>query len=196
MESPTALATGLIVVLLLTSFVKMSTVLSLLRSGLGLGGVSFGVGSAALALALTLVVVEPQLKPLGGITGVFSVKADDSALEGAFRPFLEKHTEPKIAARIKSAAPGAGQGAEAGASPTFPVVIAGFLVSELKAAFLVGLMILIPFFIVDLLAANALAALDVSQISASAVSLPLKILLFFAVDGWMLVSEKLLLSYK
>jgi len=77
----------------------------------------------------------------------------------------------------------------------FPVLIAAFLISELSEAFQLGFMILIPFFVVDLLVTNILLALGVTQISQAVVALPCKLLLFFAVDGWTLVSEKLISGY-
>jgi flagellar biosynthetic protein FliP len=77
----------------------------------------------------------------------------------------------------------------------FSVLAAAFLITELKVAFQLGFIILIPFLVIDLLVANALLVLGAQQFSHSVVSVPLKILLFFVMDGWLLVSQRLLGTY-
>jgi type III secretion protein R len=77
----------------------------------------------------------------------------------------------------------------------FAVLAASFLVSELQVAFQIGFLILIPFLVVDLLVANALLVLGAEQVSHAIVSVPLKIFLFFALDGWFLVSQRLIGTY-
>lgn len=67
-----------------------------------------------------------------------------------------------------------------------------FLISELKRALLIGCAVLIPFVVVDLLVAHLLTLLGVTTLSVAVVSLPLKLLLFLAVDGWTLLVTKLL----
>ncbi len=67
--------------------------------------------------------------------------------------------------------------------------------SELRRAFTVGFLVFLPFLVVDLAVANVLLALGLSQLSPTSVSLPLKLLLFVAVDGWKLLARALALSY-
>jgi len=196
-----------VAVLLLSSFVKMATALSILRCGIGLHGAGFGMAVLGLALGLSLLVMQPQLESVGGLDAFLTkgLTSTEFALEEKFRPFLDKHSEPTITARFTSLAQklNADSSKEApeedlkkqDEQPAFPVLIASFLVSELKEAFKVGFIILIPFLVIDLLVANLLMALGVTQISQAVVSLPLKILLFFALDGWVLVSEKLIGAY-
>jgi type III secretion protein R len=78
----------------------------------------------------------------------------------------------------------------------FSVVLPAFLVSELVAAFLLGFAIFLPFLVVDLVVANVLVALGLSQLNAIQVSLPFKLLLFVAADGWGLLSETLVSGYR
>jgi flagellar biosynthesis protein FliP len=67
-----------------------------------------------------------------------------------------------------------------------------FLISELKSALSIGVMLLVPFVVTDILVAHFLTLVGISSLSAAVVSLPLKLLLFLAVDGWTLLAKKLL----
>jgi flagellar biosynthesis protein FliP len=198
--------TGLMAVLLLTAFVKIFTVLSILRYGIGLGG-GFGAVIFALSLALTVFAVSPQIESAGGLDallGSASGATMQPALEKNFRPFVEKNTRAEIlekfvalAARKQATPAPADAGAPVPAlqRPAFSVLVPAFLVSQLKEAFQLGFLILIPFLVIDLLVANALMLLDMKQLPQPVVALPFKILLFVAVDGWALVSSKVLGAY-
>lgn len=210
MDALPAYFSGFLAILLLTSFVKIFTSLHILRVGIGIQGGAFGIVTLALAFSLSLLVMGPQLKDFGGVEGVLSGSAKGSQhLEERFRPFLEKHANPDIRSRFASiaaklSAPPAAPAKDAqvpaaketkDSGETFASLIAAFLVSQLQEAFQLGLIFLVPFIVIDLLVANVLMALGVVQISALAVALPLKLLLFFAVDGWALVTEKLIAGY-
>ena len=69
------------------------------------------------------------------------------------------------------------------------------MVSELRRAFTIGFLIFVPFLVVDLVVANVLLALGLTQLSPTSVALPFKLLLFVAVDGWRLLARGLALSY-
>jgi type III secretion protein R len=75
------------------------------------------------------------------------------------------------------------------------VVVPAFLSSELRRAFEIGFLILIPFLVVDLVIANLLAALGMNVLSPTSVSLPFKLLLFVLADGWQLLLRGLIESY-
>ena len=75
------------------------------------------------------------------------------------------------------------------------MLIPAFLISEITEAFQIGFLLFLPFLILDLLTANVLMALGMHMVSPTAVSLPLKLLLFVAVDGFWLLSSALMLSY-
>lgn len=214
MDAFTSSLGGLAAVVLLTSFVKIFTSLHILRAGIGIRGAGFGVVIAAVSFAMSLVVMGPQLQTSGGVEGLLSGNPKSTErLEERFRPFLERTTDTEIRGKLSALAvklqTGAGKPAEkpveknaqaetAAATPpqeSFSVLIASFLISELQAAFTLGLMFLVPFIVIDLLVANALMALGMMQISAAVVALPLKLLLFVVVDGWALVAEKLLAGY-
>jgi len=77
----------------------------------------------------------------------------------------------------------------------FVILIPSFVVSELQRAFEIGFLIFLPFVIIDLIMSNILMALGMQQVSPNTVSLPLKILLFVAIDGWGKLLQSLVASY-
>jgi len=77
----------------------------------------------------------------------------------------------------------------------FSLLVASFTVSQVRDAFEIGFLLLVPFLLVDLLVMNFLMILGARAISVELISVPLKIMLFFSVDGWTLVSEKLLKEF-
>jgi flagellar biosynthesis protein FliP len=206
------------VMLLLSSFVKFATVLSILRLGLGLQGGGFGVVILTISCALSLLVLEPQLASVGGARALFNAPdpSRQAVIEREIRPFLERNTDPDIFRRFRALA--ARQEArsvvpdKADFSPSAPVapaalsdqpmsaapisvVSAAFLVTELSEAFTIGVALLIPFLIIDLLAANVFVLLNLTQLPVSAVTIPIKLLLFVVVNGWAHLTEKLVAGY-
>ena len=170
-----------------------------------------GLIICAVSLALSLLVIEPIFRDSGGITDIISGKARlEQGWEGRFRPFLEKNSDLAIAqsftriAKERAASEGGEKMAgENGAQPeqvaissvSFGVLLSSFVITELREAFQLGVLLLLPFLIIDLLVATALASLSIAQLSVAIVSLPLKLLLFVSLDGWKLLSERLFLSY-
>lgn len=200
MDEHLTFVTGLVAVLLLTSFVKLATTLSILRIGIGLRGIGFGVVVLVVAAALTLVVTGDRIESAfsaPGSTGVEKL----SHIETEFKPFLVTHTEPEIQEEIFALAkrvrakgnPEQPDGLEG--EGLFSVTVAAFLISELREAFELGLMFIIPFLVLDLVVANILMVLGVTQLPVALVAFPLKLLLFVAVDGWTLVVGRLLEGY-
>ena len=187
-----------LLILFCTAFVKIITTLSIFRYGLGLTSFSFGIVVFALSLALSLFVTEPYISKAGGInTFYYNNNIDFEKLDKTFRPFMEKVTDTKILDRLENLknSKKVRDNDEPPEKPSFLTLLVAFVLSELQVAFIAGFAILIPFLLVDLLAVNILASLGVSQISASIVSLPFKLLLFFIVDGWLLLTEKLIGIY-
>lgn len=71
-----------------------------------------------------------------------------------------------------------------------------FLLTELAEAFQIGFLLFLPFLLVDLLVGSVLLALGMHMLTPTTVSLPFKLLLFVLVQGWILISENLILSYE
>ncbi|MBX7145121.1 MAG: hypothetical protein K1X79_11770 [Oligoflexia bacterium] len=197
---------GLLGILLLSAFVRVFVALNVLRYGLGMSGAGFGFVITAFAFCLSLFVVEPQLATYGGYEALLTGHLKATAtVESTFRPFIEKHTDVRVTERVRKLndkmrdVPPSIETKDKGAAVppplSFGAMIVAFLVSELTLAVKLGLMFIVPFVVLDLLVANALMALGATQVPLQLVSLPLKLLLFFAADGWMLVTQKLLGAY-
>jgi type III secretion protein R len=114
--------------------------------------------------------------PLREFLGRFA-RADDRAT------FLE------VAARLRDPA------TPPPAPDALAVLAPAFVVSELRRAFTIGFVVFLPFLAVDLVVANVLLALGLTQLSPTSAALPFKLLLFVAVDGWRLLARALALSY-
>lgn len=198
MEKLSGLSSFLLIILLFSSFVRISTVLSILKIGLGLPGASFGIVLLGLSLAISILVVNPQLTRLGGPEGIVSTNTTftDQRVRQAFLPFLKKGINPEVEAKLADSAKKIWQ-EQSGEEEKdgFTLALVAFLISELTRAFELGLMLLIPFIVIDLLVTNIMMLLGVSQVSHMVVALPLKLLLFVSVGGWNLLVERLLVGY-
>ncbi len=233
MESLPTYLSGFLAIILFTSFVKVLTALEVVRFGMGLQGAGFGLVMAAISLALSLLIMQPQLEPLGGVDALLSGKLDSQRVTQTVGPFMQRHTDQQLLQRfdalskrvakkgnvpsetaadtkpvVSLAASNNGNSATSqpqtstkaaaqstSQQPTLPVLVAAFVVSQVRDAFTVGFMVLIPFVVIDLLVANILTALAITALPVVALALPLKILLFISVDGWKLLSEKLIVGY-
>jgi len=201
------------VLLLLTSFVKIAVVLSILRSALGAPNIPPAQVITGLALILTLYVMAPTGERMyhaveadlgrGGNVELLSGQGLD-ALRGAadkakepMRDFLLRHGSLKdrrlfhgLALRMRTEAERAGI-----SERDFLVAVPAFITSELRRAFEIGFLLFIPFLVVDLVISNILLALGMHMLSPTTVSLPFKLLLFVLADGWQLVLRGLVESY-
>jgi type III secretion protein R len=187
---------------LLTSFLKMVVVLSLVRAALGAPQVPPSTAITGFALVLTLVVMAPVGEeawrrasevPAGGLDR--TLEAASAAAEPV-RAFLARFARPddrraflELCKRARGAS-----GAATGETD-FAVLAPAFVVSELRRAFTMGFFLFLPFLTVDLVVANVLLALGLTQLSPTTVALPFKLLLFVAVDGLKIVARGLVLGY-
>ena len=77
----------------------------------------------------------------------------------------------------------------------FAVLVPAFVVTELTEAFALGFLIFLPFLIINLVVSNVLLALGMQMLSPTQVSLPFKLILFVATDGWGLLAQSLVSGY-
>lgn len=201
--------------LLFSSYVKIVTVLGILRAGLGLHSLPSAFVTGGLAFALSVFVMFPTLrdasramdaaaksKPV--ISDVDRAAAVDAGMQ-EWRKFLKKHARAEELARFsdlaaqmqkrqapasEKASPDSGAYAE-----SFQVLAPAFFVSELRAAFATGLSLFVPLLIVDLVAAAALTAAGMETLNPHAVAFPFKLLLFVLLDGWTLITSNLVATY-
>jgi type III secretion protein R len=201
------------VLLLMTSFVKIAVVLSILKSALGSAQIPPSSIITGLALILTIYVmaptgermlraVEPELgrgvgaDVLSGQGMEALVAAADKAKEPV-RDFLLRHGSARDRGVFHALALRMRTGAERASisERDFLVLVPAFLVSELRRAFEIGFLIFLPFLVVDLVISNLLLALGMHMLAPTTVSLPFKLLLFVLADGWQLLLRGLVESY-
>jgi type III secretion protein R len=201
------------VLLLMTSFVKIAVVLSVLRSALGSAQIPPRQVITGLALILTIYVmaptgermfraVKPQLAQGAGpdllsAQGVQSLTSAADQAKEPLREFLLRYAAPReravfhaLALRMRTEAERASV-----AEHDFLVLVPAFLASELRRAFEIGFLLFLPFLVIDLVVANLLLALGMNMLSPTAVSLPFKLLLFVLADGWQLLMRGLIEGY-
>jgi len=196
-----AVAVAPLFLVTLTSFLKMAVVLSVARSALGAPQVPPSTAVTGLALLLTAVAMGPVAEESWrALQGAPEPRGAEEALAAAgravepLRAFLARHARPDDRATFLDLARRARPGAQPGDSD-LTVLAPAFVVSELRRAFTIGFLVFLPFLVVDLVIANLLLALGLTQLSPTSVSLPFKLLLFVAVDGWRLLARGLVLGY-
>ena len=75
------------------------------------------------------------------------------------------------------------------------VVIPAFIIGELRAAFIIGFLIYIPFIVIDMVVASVLMSMGMMMLPPTTISMPFKILLFVLADGWSLIVGQLVASF-
>ena len=212
---PIALVVALALVSLLpfvfmgvTAFVKISTVLQITKSAIGTQSVPSNTVVMALATALTLIAMAPVgQRILDKVTPLLDGKEKDTtvliqkgveAVRDPMREFLEKNASEKERNRFFAVAKDARPEAErAKVAPSdLTVLVPAFVVTELTEAFAIGFLIYLPFLVIDLVVANVLLALGMQMLNPTQVSLPFKLLLFVAIDGWGLLAQALVAGYR
>lgn len=192
-------------VVMLSSFSKMSIVLSLFRSALGSQQAPPAVVLTGLAAVLTGYVMSPvvtelvaRARALPATTGEAREWGRELAHVGEpLRDFLLKHASVEERRRfVELAVELHGPSADVPADTDLGVIVPAFVLTELREAFQLGFVVFLPFLVVDMVVANVLLALGMQTLSPTQVSLPLKLLLFVAADGWGLLARGLVLGYR
>jgi flagellar biosynthetic protein FliP len=185
--------------LMMTSFTKIFVVLALTRNALGLQGVPPNQVIAGLALFLSLFIMAPVVSDVND-TGVQPYLAGELTFTQAvdvgsqpLREFMLDHTRESDLALITRAADQPNP--EDPASVPILTLIPAFMLSELRAAFIIGFVIFVPFLVIDIVVSAALMSMGMMMLPPVMVSLPFKLLLFVLVDGWALVVTALIGSY-
>jgi flagellar biosynthesis protein FliP len=196
----TLLSVAPAVLLLCTSFTKVFMVLGIARNALGLTSMPPNQVLAGLALFLSLFIMSPTLSQMNE-QGVQPYLKGDKAQSQAFsdgvqplRDFMYKSTrKDEIALMIKVS--GESQ-PDTEDDVKLTTLIPAFVLSELRAAFIIGFVIFIPFLIIDMVVSASLMSLGMMMLPPVTVALPFKLLLFVLVNGWGLIITALVASYK
>ncbi|MFP2908105.1 type III secretion system export apparatus subunit SctR [Pyxidicoccus sp. 3LFB2] len=198
--------------MMVTSFVKISVVLSIVRSALGTQQIPPTQVITGLAVILTVYIMAPvgqEMYRAAGMDiwakgpGVFSSETVGTLLGAAgkskepLREWLMKKVTTKdrslffnLAKKMRK-----GEDRDAVESDDFMVIVPAFVVSELKEAFQIGFLLFVPFIVIDMVVANILLALGMHMLSPTTISMPFKLLLFVLVDGWYLIAKGLVIGY-
>jgi type III secretion protein R len=191
--------------LMLTCYVRISVVLSILRGAIGASQVPPTAVLTGLSLVLTVAIMAPTAERMyraGGadLTNPGSMPALLTAADRAKEPLRDwmlKHTPARERATFHALAVKARPPEERASvsDRDLAVVVPAFVTSELRRAFEIGFLLFVPFLVIDMVVANLLLALGMHMLSPTTVSLPFKLLLFVLADGWQLVVRGLMESY-
>ena len=211
---------GVIVVVVLalffSAYIKIVTVLSIVKLGFGFKGLPSAFVTGGLAMALTYFVMAPTIfesaheadsifKNKQTVTAdnrneafvkaserwkVFVVKYTDPAQLKVFQEVAKKLDKKELAKNFEE-----NKGELSGKAIEWRHLAAAFVVTQLKEAFIIGLTFFLPFLVIELIVATILSAIGMDNIHSQYVSLPFKLLLFVAMNGWTLITTNLVSSY-
>jgi flagellar biosynthetic protein FliP len=195
----TLLSVAPALMLMMSSFTKIFVVLAMTRNAIGLNTIPPNQVLAGLALFLSLFIMWPVLLHVNqdAVTPFVAGKIDFNQAIGAasvpLQHFMVQHTRESDIALMTRAAhqPNPANAA----SVPLVTLIPAFMLSELRAAFIIGLVIFVPFLVIDLVVSSGLMAMGMMMLPPTMIALPFKILLFVLVDGWGLIVTSLVQSY-
>ncbi len=185
--------------IMLTSFTRIIIVLAILRQGLGTTQTPSNQILLGLAFFLTLFVMAPVFQEIydtAAVPYMAEKLGTEEALGKAVQPLRAfmlaqtRETDLALFADIKGL-----DGFESPADIPLNLLVPAFVISELKTAFQIGFLILVPFLIIDLVVASVLMSMGMMMLSPMIISLPFKLMLFVLVDGWSLVMGTLAQSF-
>lgn len=187
------------VVIMVTSFTRIIIILSFLRNAMGVQQVPPNVVLAGLSLFLTLFIMGPTLNQVNENAYIPYRQeqiTQDEALSRAAVPvkeFMLRQTEKSTLDMYLDMS-----GQELTGKPedlSLTVIVPAFMTSELKHAFLAGFLIYLPFLLIDMVTASILMSMGMVMLPPAMISLPFKLLLFIAVDGWDLLFSSIVKSF-
>jgi flagellar biosynthesis protein FliP len=185
--------------LLTTAFTKIIVVLSLTRNALGLTSVPPNQVLAGLALFLSLFVMAPVITEINAIAlqpyleGVLPFGQAFDLGVGPLREFMLTNTRKDELALMVNLS--GSERPEGPADVGLTTLIPAFVLSELRAAFIIGFVIFLPFLVIDMVISSFLMSIGTVMLPPVMISLPFKLLLFVLVDGWGLIVTALVGSY-
>jgi len=192
-----SLAPGLVV--MITCFPFVVTVLSILRQAIGLQQAPPNMLIVSLALFLTWYVMDPVFTE-AWVNGLGPLSREELELAPAitrtlapFREFMAARLDPETFVHLAELRPDP----MPPALPDAPlsVLVPAFMLSEIKLAFQIGFLVFLPFLIIDLVVAAVLMSMGMMMVPPAIVSLPFKLAFFVVADGWSLIAQALVRSY-
>jgi flagellar biosynthesis protein FliP len=186
-------------VVMLTAFTRIIIVLAMLRHAFGMPNTPPNVVLVSLAIFLTIFTMMPVIEQIEtkALTPYQSgqISTEDALKEAMvpLREFMIRQTREKDLITILELAnqPKPEKLEDIKSS----VLVPAFMISELQSAFKIGFILFIPFLLIDLVAASILMAMGMIMVPPLTISLPIKILMFVLIDGWVLVTQALVNSF-
>jgi flagellar biosynthetic protein FliP len=182
----------------MTSFLRFVIVFSMLKTAMGTQQVPPSIVIIGLAMILTFYTMGSTFQKMYEMGSVPYNKNQNIVLtiqEGSkpLKEFMMKQTRQSDLAFFVELSEG--KMPDNPEQITVWQVAPAFIMSELRTAFEIGFIIFVPFIVLDLVVANILLALGMFMLSPTIISLPFKLLIFIAVDGWALIVQGLVTSY-
>jgi len=196
----TLLSVAPALLLMMSSFTKIFVVLAITRNALALPSIPPNQVLAGLSLFLSLFIMSPVLVDINNsavqpyLAGHLDFSTAIHLAEAPLRGFMAAHTREEDIALMTRAA---GR-ANPSSMKDVPILtlIPAFMISELRAAFIIGFVVFVPFLVIDMVVSAALMSMGMMMLPPVMISLPFKILLFVLVDGWGLIITSLITSYR
>jgi type III secretion protein R len=201
----TILALAPFIAIMVTSYVKLVVVFSLVRNALGIQQIPPNMVLNGMAVILTLFIMAPLASDVyDQVQGAdFADRSAENMLaiggqaKAPFKDFLLKHCHNDVRVFFLKAArqlwpP---EKAQAINDESLVILIPSFAVSELTSAFEIGFLLYLPFIAIDLIISNILLAMGMMMVSPMTISLPFKLLLFVLLDGWQTLIYGLIMTY-
>ena len=186
------------ILIMMTSFIRIVVVLSLLRTAIGLQQSPPNPVIISLALFLTAFIMAPTFGE-AYVAGVKPFMDNEITVEEAFpraaapvKEFMLRQTREKDLALFFDMAEVEPETPEA---TPLHVLVPAFMISELRRAFEIGFMVFIPFLIIDMVISSILMAMGMLMLPPIVISLPFKLIFFVLIDGWRLIAGSLVESF-
>ncbi|KZD25536.1 flagellar type III secretion system pore protein FliP [Tardiphaga sp. 20_F10_N6_6] len=194
-----SLAPGLLI--MVTSFTRFVVALSFLRTGLGLQTTPANIVMISLALFLTFYVMAPTfdrawqngLQPL--MKNEITEQEAYSRVTDPFRDFMLQHVREKDLQTFENLAAESMKIKLEGQRIDLRIIIPAFMVSELRRAFEIGFLVVMPFLVIDMIVATLTMSMGMMMMPPTVFALPFKVLFFVLIDGWNLLAVGLVKSF-
>ncbi|MGL4734767.1 MAG: EscR/YscR/HrcR family type III secretion system export apparatus protein [Enterovibrio sp.] len=187
-----------------TCFIKFNIVFSLIKNAIGIQQIPTNMTTNAVALMMTLFVMYPVYNGIFKYLNENEVKYEDQQSVDSFlseglasyKNYLIKYSDEKLVLFFENLNKDQ-EKTEVKSAESFSFIsyMPAYALTEIKSAFEVGFYLYLPFVIIDLVVSNILLALGMMMMSPVTISLPIKLILFVAIDGWSRVSQGLILQY-
>ncbi|ATM88353.1 surface presentation of antigens protein SpaP [Yersinia frederiksenii] len=188
-----------------TCYLKISVVLIMVRNAMGVQQVPSTMALNGIALLLSLFVMMPVIQDVHQYMRTEQVdfsnaESMDNFVEGglgSYKAYLKKYSDPDLLKFFESVQQGRSEDptVEEDIEPTLFSLLPAYALSEIKSAFEIGFYIYLPFVVIDLIISSILLALGMMMMSPVTISVPVKLILFVAIDGWSLISKGLIMQY-